>query len=292
MVTNNSREQKSHARDFNRNSGAGKSGTEDQAPQMNKAQVLSALKREMPARGAGGEVKTIDDTILTPTKNQRNMIRVMEEKPVVLIEGVFGTGKTVWVCEAALRSLIEKKSKRICLNAPAITAGEEIGFLKGALEDKMLPFVNQILEAFDELIGEDLRKKLVETGIIKIEPHAFLRGRSMRNTFFIFDECQNASGPNLKTAITRLGEGSTFVFMGDNGQNDRTTQENSAYRKFVEVFTKPVYNEFVGHARLTVDDVKRHPFLRLMVENGDNMPLDGYETHKGAAPRPASRSPA
>ena len=283
-MATNSREQKAPVKNFNEKSGA---GSETQTPVMNKAQILSALKRQMPARGNGGEVKTIDDVILTPTKNQRNMIRVMEEKPIVLVEGVFGTGKTIWACEAALRSVIEKKSTRICINAPAVTAGEDIGFLKGTLEDKMLPHVNQILEAFDEFIGEDLRKNMVTAGIIKIEPHAFLRGRSLRNTFFIFDECQNASGPNLKTAITRLGEGSTFVFMGDNAQNDRTTQQNSAYRKFVEVFTKPVYNAYVGHARLTVDDVKRHPFLKLMVENGDDAPLEGYETHKGPSGSPS-----
>jgi phosphate starvation-inducible PhoH-like protein len=290
MATNNSRE-KAQTKDFNTKSGAAKPGAEGQTPQLNKAQVLAMLKREMPTRGPGGEVKTIDDVVLTPTPNQRNMVRTLESKPINFIEGVFGTGKTVWTCEAALRSLIEKKSKRICINAPAVTAGEDIGYLKGTMEEKMLVFVNQILEAFDELIGEDLRNKLIEAKIIKIEPHAFLRGRSMRNTFFILDECQNASGPNLKTALTRVGEGSTFVFMGDNGQNDRT-EGNSAYKKLIQVFTKSVYSEYVGHAKLTVDDVKRHPFLKLMVENGDDGPLEGYETHKGAAPQPARPRPA
>lgn len=263
--------------DFNATSGAANQNA-DGVVRVSKAQLLSMLKQSLP-KFSGNQIKTIDGEELVPTKNQRNLIASIEEKPIVMVEGTFGTGKTMWTCYMALLGLTEKKYNRICLNAPAVEAGENIGFLKGSLEDKMLPHVNQILEAFDEFIGEDLRKKLCEANIIKVEPHAFLRGRSMKKTFFILDECQNASGPNLQTALTRLGSDSTFVFMGDNRQNDRT-EGNSAYTAFVSRYTKPVYAQYVAHAKLGAEDVKRHPFLKLMVEQGDDAPLHGYETHK------------
>ena len=264
--------------DFNQNSGAEQAKPTTGTPVVSKAQVMAMLKQRLPLF-KGNQIKTEDGEELTPTPNQRNLIENIKDKPINFVEGTFGTGKTMWTCYMGLLGLVEKKYNRICLNAPAVTAGEEIGFLKGGLEEKMQPHVNQILEAFDDFIGEDLRKKLCEAGVIKIEPHAFLRGRSLKRTFFILDECQNATGPNLQTALTRLGNDSTFVFLGDRRQNDRTENE-PAFTAFINRYTKPVYAEYTAHSQLAAEDVKRHPFLKLVVEQGDDAPLPGYENHK------------
>lgn len=265
------------ASNFNDQSGAEVKKAGGDIMQVSKAQIMAQLKQRLP-RMNGNTVKLPDGEELCPTLNQRNLLRNIEEKPINFVEGTFGTGKTLWTCYKALTGLVEKRYNRVCLNAPAVEAGENIGFLKGSADEKMLPHVNQILEAFDEFIGEDLRKQLQAANIIKIEPHAFLRGRSLKKTFFILDECQNASGPNLQTALTRLGNDSTFVFLGDRRQNDRTTDE-PAYTAFINRYTKPVYNAYVAHSRLEATDVRRHPFLKLVVEQGDDAPLQGHEKH-------------
>lgn len=277
--------------DFNEQSGAEQQKANGAVtPVLSKAQLLSLLKQRLPRFNNGNQLVLPDGEVLTPTPNQKKLIGNLETKPINLVEGTFGTGKTMWTCYMALLSLVEKKSNRICLNAPVVPAGEDIGFLKGDLDQKMLPHVNQILEAFDDFIGEDLRKKLCEAGVIKVEPHAFLRGRSLKKTFFILDECQNATGPNLQTALTRLGNDSTFVFLGDRLQNDRT-ENDPAFKAFIERYTHPAYEGYVAHSELGAEDVKRHPFLKLMVERGDHLPLPGHETHKSrraASPVPVS----
>lgn len=276
--------------EFNQQSGAEQQKAGESVTMLSKGQLVSLLKQTLP-RFSGNQIKLADGEELTPTANQRNLIRNIEDKPVNFVEGTFGTGKTMWTCYMGLLGLTEKKFNRICLNAPAVEAGENIGFLKGSADEKMLPHVNQILEAFDEFIGEGLRKKLCEAGIIKIEPHAFLRGRSLKKTFFILDECQNATGPNLQTALTRLGNDSVFVFMGDRRQNDRTENE-PAFTAFINRYTKPVYNAYVAHSQLGKEDVKRHPFLKLVVEQGDDAPLQGYENHREHKQYPKPTGPS
>lgn len=270
----------------------GRRGEEFMTMVPSKTDVLAALKAAMPAENSDRSVRTKTGEELIPTKNQRHMMDLIDEKSIVIVDGTFGTGKTLWTCERALRGLLSGKFNQICLNAPAVPAGEEHGFIKGTLDEKMQPYVNQILEAFDDFVGEPLRKDMMAAGLVKIAPHAFLRGSSLKKTFFIADEGQNASGPNLQTAITRLGNDSTFVFMGDNGQNDRT-KTDSAFTAFIKRYTAPIYEEYVGYAQLGAEDVKRHPFLQLMVRNGDHKPLDGYETHSGSwsySPKPPAHS--
>lgn len=275
--------------EFNDRSGAGRDEAEIR---INPVQVLKQLENRMPAYGAA-EFRTIDKEVMVPTKNQRAIMREIEKKPVVMIEGTFGTGKTIWTCYMALRGLVDGKYNRIAINAPAVEAGEKLGFLPGDADEKMNPHVLQILEGFDDFIGKDLREQMQLAGLIETEPHGFLRGRTMKKTFFILDECQNASGPNLMTALSRLGKGSTFVFMGDNGQNDRTTEAQTAFVPFIKRYTQSKYGEFTGHVRMGPEDVRRHPFLSLIVQEGDFGPLEGFETHQGAAQqrKPGSGAP-
>lgn len=251
-----------------------------ESPRLNRQQVIAQIKGIFKKNRKGNSFITYDNEELDPTQNQNLLMQAIEKSPIVFVEGPVGTGKTSWTSYMALQGLVEKKYNHIAITAPVVEAGEKLGFLKGDLNDKMFPYINQILEAFDEWIGMDLRLKLQETGIIEIAPHAFMRGRSLKNTFFILDESQNANGPQLMTSITRIGYDSTFVYMGDNFQNDRTTGD-AALVQFVNRFTDPAYVEcgFVSHVRLGASDVRRHPFLKMMVERGDERPLDKFENH-------------
>ena len=245
---------------------------------INKQQLIARVKSIFSKNVSGNIYKTHFGEELEPTANQKNILKFTAEKDVVIVDGPFGTGKTMWTTYMALLGLAGRQYNRIAITAPAVEAGENLGFLPGEANDKMLPYVNQILESFDDWIGKDLRMKLQEVGIIDIEPHAYLRGRTMKETFFILDESQNASGPQLMTALTRLGNGSTFVFMGDNRQNDRTNGD-SAFVQFINRFADLEYAEYVGHITLTKDDICRHPFLKLVAENGHDGPLEQFETH-------------
>lgn len=256
-------------------------GAADIDPRANRRQLITDVKTILKQCVNGHNFITVDGEELTPTANQKRQMETIFRNPIALVDGPFGTGKTLWTTYMALQGLVDKKYRRIAITAPAVEAGEQLGFQPGDKDAKMLPYINQILESIDDWVGKDMRVKLQEAGIIEIEAHAFMRGRTFKNTFFILDECQNASGKNLMTAISRLGRESTFVFMGDNRQNDRTSGD-SAYVAFINRFTAPKYLEsgFVGHAVLDKTDVRRHPFLEMIVNEGDDAPLIGFEDHK------------
>lgn len=255
--------------EFNKNSGAG-----EEAPRMTKAQLLGMLQGRLPKPGTGNEFVTNDKERMIPTDKQKKLMREVDSKHMSVIDGPFGTGKTIWTCYMGLKGLAEGKFNGIVVNAPAVEADEKLGFLPGTQDEKMLPHVLQIMEAIDDWVGEDMRRDMCKLGLIKIEPHAFMRGRTFKNKFCIFDEAQNATGKNLKTAISRYGMGSTFVFMGDDSQNDRTNSQ-SAYVTMIERFAKnPVYKDDFGYVKFDASDCKRHPLLKKMIENGDDHAFD------------------
>lgn len=238
------------------------------------AQLTDRLHNKLPSLF---DTLELDGETLTPTKNQREILRLLKCKSAVFVNGPLGTGKTFWACYGALEGLANGKFKKLALTAPVVEADEQLGFLKGDMKEKMEMHVLQMLETIDELISKPLRTELEEAGMIEIAPHAFNRGRTYKNTIYILDESQNASARQLMTSIGRLGLNSTFVYMGDNRQNDRTVTD-SAYDSFMERFAK--YKDYVGRVDLKAEDVRRHPFLTQVIENGDDRPLDGFEDRK------------
>lgn len=279
MATNDKREPRKPAKassaatnDFN--------GAADIDPRANRTQLLKEAKTILNQRIDGHNFRTVDGEELTPTRNQNAFMGVLSNKPIVFVDGPLGTGKTLWATYMALVGLTNKKYNYITLTAPAVEAGEKLGSLPGTKDEKMLPHIIQILGNIDEWIGKDLRVKLQDAGVIEIESHAFMRGRTFKKTFVILDESQNASGKNLMTAAGRIGRDSTFVFMGDDAQNDRT-KGNSAFVAFFNRFTHQAYLDsgFVGYTVMDKTDVRRHPFLQLMVERDDHLPLVGFEDH-------------
>lgn len=257
--------------------GGQRSGDE---PRMTKEQVLALLETRLTAAGTGNEYVTNDSERMTPTSNQKKIVRDLRSKDILMIDGTFGTGKTVWACRAALEALVSKTHNGIIINAPAVDAGEDIGFRPGNTDEKMRGYVNQIFEAIEDWVGKDVCDLMHKSNLIKIVPNADMRGLSFKKKICIFDESQNASGKSLMTSLGRLGMGSKLVYIGDNNQNDRTDGE-SAYVSFMKRFAEnPAYQDAIGLVKMTAADVKRHPLLSRIVENGDHRPLEGHNSHR------------
>jgi phosphate starvation-inducible PhoH-like protein len=252
------------------------------SPVLNRQQLITQVKGILEKNASGNTYKTHDgEEELNPSSNQKALMQAVADKTMVFVDGPFGTGKTIWTTYMGLSGLASKKYRRIGISVPAVSAGEDLGFLPGGMEEKMLPHIKPILDSIDDWIGKDLRIKLQEAGVIDVEPQAFMRGRTMKKTFLIIDESQNATGPQLMTTLGRLGFDSTFVFMGDNRQNDRT-KADSAYVQFMNRFTADKYinSGYVDYVVLGTDDVRRHPFLKFVVENDDHRALEQFAHHR------------
>lgn len=249
-------------------------------PRVNRAQLIKEVKTILAQRIDGHNFKTVDGEELTPTPNHKIYMEALSKHALVLVDGPAGTGKTIWAAYMALVGFTEKKYNSILITAPAVEAGEKLGYLPGPKDDKMLPYINQILKSIDEWIGKDLRVKLLESEVIEIVPYAHMRGMTYKKTFCILDESQNASGPNLMTAITRIGKGTTLLFMGSDEQNDRT-KGTSAFVAFFNRFTHPDYLDsgLVGYARMNKSDALRSELLQMIIERNDHLPLHCFESH-------------
>lgn len=265
-----------------RQQGGHKSGPQDTAPLPKKEELIAAIKKQLETIQDAHGTLNIGGEVLNPTVNQKKLMNLIENKDIVFVNGPVGTGKTFWTCFAALKGLAEGKYNHISLTAPAVEAGERLGFLPGTKDEKMEEHVNQILESFDDLIGKGRRIQMQQAGLIEIAPHAFNRGRTYKHTLYILDECQNATAKNLMTSIGRLGFKSTLVYMGDDRQNDRTSR-TSAYVPFVARFTKAAYAAEIGSVTMGKEDVRRHPLLAKIVANDDDRALEGFEDDQDSA---------
>jgi|GEM_PF-1302510 len=254
---------------------------------VQRERIIREVENALPAYSS--ESFPMNGETITPTANQKKLKELLDEKTVVFVNGPFGSGKTFWTCLAGLYGLAEGKYDKIALTAPVVEADEKLGFLPGDKNDKMKEHVNQIIETMEDLVGKNAVQKMLDGGILEIAPHAFNRGRTYKKTFYILDESQNASARQLMTSLGRIGFGSTFVYMGDAKQNDRTTTQ-SAYIAFVERFSNAAYADYIGSVVLGKEDVRRHPLLQLIVERGDERALDGFENAHDAKIRTTTTS--
>jgi len=269
-----------------RQQGGHKSGPQDAAPLPKKEELIAAIIKKIAAMQDDHGTLHTNGENLTPTANQKKLLDLIENKDVVLVNGPVGSGKTFWTCFAALKGLAEGKYHHVALTAPAVEADENLGFMPGEMENKMESHVNQLLESFDDLVGKGFRIQMQQTGLIEIAPHAFNRGRTYKNTLYILDESQNASARQLITSLGRLGHKSTFVYMGDARQNDRTSGK-SAYVAFVDRFSDAAYAREIGTVTMGKEDVRRHPLLAKIVERDDDRPLEGFENRNDSKIRSA-----
>ena len=202
--------------------------------------------------------------LVTPFSNsQRDYIKELFDKELVLAGGPAGTGKTYLAVAAAVSLFITHKVDRIILSRPAVEAGEKLGFLPGDLRDKVDPYLRPLYDALHDMLPAELVTKYLETEQIEIAPLAFMRGRTLNNAFIILDEAQNATPTQMKMFLTRLGEGSRMVICGDLSQTDLPREIKSGLRDALE---KLCDIEEVGCIRFNEEDVIRHPLTAKIVK--------------------------
>ncbi len=208
-------------------------------------------------------IKTPKKSVIPRSEKQKNYIRALKESDIVISAGPAGTGKTFLAVAVALTMLLDKKIERIILSRPAVEAGERLGFLPGDMREKVDPYLRPLYDSLYDLLDFEKIQKKIEVGDIEIAPLAFMRGRTLKNSFAILDEAQNATDTQIKMFLTRIGENSKIVINGDPSQIDLTNKTMSGLNRS---------KKLLGHLKeiSVVDfdhsDVVRHPLVSKIVK--------------------------
>ena len=208
------------------------------------------------------------------TIGQKDYIKTIQACPVTIGVGPAGTGKTYLAVAAAVKAFREKEVSRIILTRPAVEAGERLGFLPGDLQSKVDPYLRPLYDALFDMLGPETYQKYLEKGNIEVAPLAYMRGRTLDDSFIILDEAQNTSREQMKMFLTRLGFGSKIVITGDVTQIDLPDGKPSGLREAMRVLRNI---EGIGICELTNQDVVRHVMVQRIVAA-----YESYETAKGA----------
>jgi len=176
-------------------------------------------------------IKTPKRSVIPRSKKQKEYVKALKSNQITMSLGPAGTGKTYLAVAVALTMLLENKVQRIILSRPAVEAGERLGFLPGDMKDKIDPYLRPLYDSLHDLVDYDKIQKKIESGEIEIAPLAFMRGRTLKNSFAILDEAQNATETQIKMFLTRIGENSKLVVNGDPSQIDLPNKNQSGLLK-------------------------------------------------------------
>jgi phosphate starvation-inducible protein PhoH and related proteins len=215
---------------------------------------------------------------------QKLYLQSMQESDIVFAIGPAGTGKTVLAVAAAAAALADKAMKRIILCRPAVEAGERLGFLPGDIAEKVNPYLRPLHDALYDIIGFEKVEKMVERSVIEIAPLAFMRGRTLNDSFIILDEAQNTTPEQMKMFLTRLGFGSKCVVTGDVTQVDLPAGKKSGLRDAratLEGVEGMCFFDFTDR------DVVRHPLVSKIVVAYDRIERARREAEPAAGEGPA-----
>ena len=208
-------------------------------------------------------IKTPKKSVIPRSEKQKKYVRALKESEIIISAGPAGTGKTFLAVAVALTMLLEKKIERIILSRPAVEAGERLGFLPGDMREKVDPYLRPLYDSLYDLLDFEKIQKKIEVGDIEIAPLAFMRGRTLKNSFAILDEAQNATDTQIKMFLTRIGENSKIVINGDPSQIDLSNKSLSGLNRS---------KKLLGHLKeiSVVDfdhtDVVRHPLVSKIVK--------------------------
>ena len=205
------------------------------------------------------------------TIGQKEYIQSVLKNTVTIGVGPAGTGKTYLAVAAAVQAFREKQVNRIILTRPAVEAGERLGFLPGDLQSKVDPYLRPLYDALFDMLGAETYQKYLERGNIEVAPLAYMRGRTLDDSFIILDEAQNTSREQMKMFLTRLGFGSKIVITGDVTQIDLPVGKASGLREAMRVLKNV---EGIGICELTNADVVRHVMVQRIVR--------AYESYENA----------
>lgn len=197
------------------------------------------------------------------TKGQKRYIDTIRRNDMVFGVGPAGTGKTYLACALAANALKNKEVERIILARPAVEAGESLGFLPGDLQDKVDPYLRPLYDAIFEIVGQETAARLKESGVIEVVPLAYMRGRTLDNSFIILDEAQNTTREQMKMFLTRMGFNSKVVVTGDITQIDLPKGAGSGLVEAKRVLSGV---EGVEFSYLTEVDVVRHELVKRIIK--------------------------
>ena len=238
---------------------------------IDRNDIIASLNNEMiQDKKNQSTIQSLEEVIKTPkrsviprTKKQKEYVRSLRTNQIVISLGPAGTGKTYLAVAMALSMLLEKKVERIILSRPAVEAGEKLGFLPGDMKEKIDPYLRPLYDSLYDLLDYDKIQRKIELGAIEIAPLAFMRGRTLKNSFAILDEAQNATETQIKMFLTRIGENSKLVVNGDPSQIDLPNKNQSGLIK-----SKKILKDIKEISVIDFDhkDVMRHPLVTKIVE--------------------------
>ena len=208
-------------------------------------------------------IKTPKKSIVPRGKNQRMYLESMHKHEVNFGIGPAGTGKTYLAVAAAIDALLKEKVDRIILIRPAVEAGEKLGFLPGDLSQKVDPYLRPLYDGLYEMLGIERTEKLLANGNVEIAPLAYMRGRTLNNSFIIVDESQNTTKEQMKMVLTRMGFNSYLVINGDLTQIDLPKNITSGLSNAIKVLKD---TDGIGFTNFSSRDVVRHPLVRKIID--------------------------
>ena len=197
------------------------------------------------------------------TVGQKIYVDEIKKNTVVFGVGPAGTGKTYLAVAMAVSALKNKEVEKIILTRPAVEAGERLGYLPGDLQSKVDPYLRPLYDALQEMLGLESYLRLLERGIIEIAPLAYMRGRTLNNSYVILDEAQNTTKEQMKMFLTRMGEGSRMIITGDVTQIDLPAEKKSGLKHAVSILKNV---EGIGIVNLSYKDVVRHPLVMKIIK--------------------------
>ena len=243
------------------------------SPELINAEV-DRLRRCREPRAGEGEpevlaIKTPRKAIFAKTRNQRSYLQAIQRNDIILAVGPAGTGKTYLAVAAALESLVAGHSSRIVLTRPAVEAGESLGYLPGTFKEKVDPYLRPLYDALFDMMPMERVQRLIEQEVIEVAPLAFMRGRTLSDSYIILDEAQNTTSTQMRMFLTRLGWNSKAIVTGDITQIDLAANSPSGLIEAVEKLNGVTGISIV---HLTDADVVRPPLVSRIIRAYENRP--------------------